>query len=111
MGKFLRLINGIPRMVDESGTPTIYDDYLDVVTSGASGANEINVADSETGDPITLPNGGTYEGDELEVYLNGNRLEDVVDYNWQGSGTRTQIAFTFDLAVGDRVRFRVDRGA
>jgi len=111
MGKFLRIVNGIPRMVEESGTPPIYDDYLDVVQSGASGANEINVSDGETGDPVTLPNGGTYEGDELEVYLNGNRLEDVADYNWLGSGTRTQLAFTFDLEVGDRVRFRVDRGA
>lgn len=91
--------------------PTIYDDYLVVVASGASGDNEINLADAETSDVITLPNGGTYEGDELETYLNGNRLEDVTDYTWQGSGTRTQIAFTFDLEVGDRVRFRVDRGA
>lgn len=111
MGKFLRIVNGIPRQVEESGTPTIYDDHLVVVESGASGPNEINVADAETGDPITLPNSGTYEANELEVYLNGNRIEDVVDYNWLGSGTRTQVAFTFDLAAGDRIRFRVDRGA
>jgi len=89
MGKFLRIVNGIPRMIDESGTPTIYDDYLVVVASGASGPNEINLADVGTGSPISLPNGGDYESDELEIYLNGNRIEDVVDYNWQGSGTRT----------------------
>jgi len=108
MGRFLRIINGMPRMADESSSPSIYDEYIDIVASGA-GANEIDVDDGETGDPITLPDSGTYEGNELEIYLNGNRMEDVADYNWLGSGTRTQISFTFDLEVGDRVRFRVDR--
>lgn len=112
MGYKLELINKLPRMTAESASgPTIYDDYLVVVQSGASGANEINLADVEAGDPITLPNSGTYEGNELEVYFNNTRLEDVVDYNWEGSGTRTQISLTFDAHVGDRIRFRVDRTA
>lgn len=111
MAKKLALINGLPRMVDESASPVIYDDYLKVVASGASGANEINLADVETGDNITLPNSGSYEGEELEVYLNGDRLQDVFDYNYVGSGTKTQISMTFDLEVNDILRFRVDRGA
>jgi len=111
VGKFLRLVSGLPRMVDESGTPTIYDDYLIVVESGASGANEINLADCESGDEITLPNSGTYDGDNLEVYFNGDRVQDVFDYNWVGTGTRTKITMTFSLNVGDKLRFRVDRGA
>jgi hypothetical protein len=107
----LALVNGLPRMVAESGSPTIYDDYLKVVLSGASGANEINLADVQTGDEITLPNSGTYESDELEIYLNGKRIDDVFDFNYVGSGTRTQVAMTFDLEVDDVLRFRVDRGA
>ena len=111
MTKFLTLVNGVPRMVEESGTPAIYDDFIDIVASGATPPNELNEASVTTGTPITLPNSGTYEGDELEVYFNGNRMEDVVDYNYEGAGTRTQISFTFDLITDDRIRFRVDRTA
>lgn len=111
MGKMLRLVNGIPRMVDESASPTIYDDYLLVKISGASGPNEINESDAQTGDEIALSNSGTYESAELEVRLNGQRLRPVNDYNYVGSGTRTKISMTFDLIAGDRIDFRVDRGA
>jgi hypothetical protein len=38
-------------------------------------------------------------------------FQDILDYNWYGSGTKTQITFTFDLKAGDRVRCRIDRGA
>lgn len=106
----LALINGLPRMTAESAAlPDIYDDYLTVVSSGASGANEINLADAEAGDNITLPNSGSYEGDDLEVYLNGNLLDVVFDYNYVGTGTRTQITLTFDAAVDDVIRFRKTR--
>lgn len=110
MAKKLALINGIPKMTDESASPAIYDDYIDIVSSGASGENELNGPIS-AGVSITLPNSGTYEADELEIWLGGQRLEDVLDYTYVGSGTRTQVAFTFDLEVGDRIRFRVDRAA
>lgn len=108
MGKFLRLSNGVPRSFDEAASGTIYDEHLTVVESGATGPNEINVADATTGTPITLPNSGTYEGADLQVYLGGDFIEDSFDYNYVGSGTKTQIAFTFDLLIGDRVRFRVE---
>ena len=123
MVKRLSLINGIPRMTDIE----IYDDFIDIVSSGASGENQINLADAETGDSITLPNKGTYEENNLEVWLNGDLLDEITDYNfvtpdpatWQvGSNTDgevttttkyTKIALTFDTIVGDRIRFRVDR--
>ena len=111
MAKKLALVNGIPRMIDESASPTIYDDYIDIVTSGASGPNQLNESSVTAGTPITLPNSGTYMGLELEVYFNGTRIEDVLDYNFVGSGTRTQVSFTFDLKATDRIRFRTDRGA
>lgn len=107
MGNFLRLTNGQPRSAAESGSPTIYDQPLTVVASGA-GANQIN-APVTSGTNITLPSSGTYTGEELEVRLNGQRLEALYDYNYVGTGTKTQIAMTFDLAIGDRLDFRVDR--
>ena len=96
-------------MVDEAGSPPIYNEYLTVVASGA-GANEINVGDAESGDYITLPNSGTYEGEELWVFLNGNHLAYPFDYNYVGSGTMTQVSMTFDLVVGDVILFIKHRG-
>lgn len=111
MAKKLALVNGLPRMVEESGTPVIYDDYIDIVASGAVGDNQLDEVNATTGTSISLPNSGEYTADELEIYLNGNRMEDIIDYNYVGAGTRTQISFTFDLIAGDRIRFRVDRSA
>jgi len=109
MAKFLRLVNGVPRMVDESASPTIYDESIDVV-SGTPGAGEIQGPVS-AGTPVTLPSSKTYDSEELEVWLNNVRLEVVADYNYEGSTPRTQVSFTFNLEVGDVVRFRIDRGA
>ena len=108
MANKLALINGLPRMVAESAAPTIYDESL-LVVAGSPGVGEI-LGPINTGNPITLPNSGTYESLELEIYLAGQRLEDVGDYNFVGGGpTRTQISFTFDIIVGDQIKFRVDR--
>ena len=49
-----------------------------------------------------------YTDEELEVYLDGNRLYSVFDYN---TVSTTQVQFTFDLIVGDYLRFRIDRVA
>lgn len=99
MGKFLRLVNGIPRSVDESNSSTIYDESVDLV------------ATLSTGTPYTLPNSGNYVGDELEIYLDGQVLDSGSDFNFVGSGTKTQVSFTFDMLAGDRLRFRKIRGA
>lgn len=99
MAKFLRLVNGVPRSFDEASSVTIYDEYIDVVSP------------ITTGVPVTLPASGTYDSQELEVYLNGQMLDDVLDYTFEGSPPRTQVAFTFDLVIGDVIRFRKIRGA
>jgi hypothetical protein len=107
MGKFLRLSNGIPRMVEETGLVEIYDERLTVVSS-SPGAGEVEGPIS-TGTPITLPDSRTYVGLELKVFLNGQPLESVEDFTFEGSPPRTQISFNFDIEVGDLIRFRIDR--
>lgn len=99
MAKKLALISGIPRMVDESATPPIYDESVDLVATLTAGTN------------YTLPNSGTYEGEELEIMLDGQVMDSGSDYNFVGSGVKTQVAFTFNLLSGDRLRFRKIRGA
>jgi len=100
MAKKLALVSGVPRMVDESASPTIYDETW-AVNSNIS-----------TGTPITLPNSGTYTSEELEIRLNGVRMDSGIDYNFVGSPPRTQVAFTFDLIDGeDTLNFRIDRSA
>jgi hypothetical protein len=106
MAKKLALSNGLPRMIEESSAPTIYDETLEVVSSGA-GAGQIN-GPITAGTPVTLPSSQTYTGDELEVYLDGSRLVPVLDYTFNSS---TTVAFTFELKAGDVIRFRIDRSA
>lgn len=106
MGNFLRLSAGVPRSFAES-IITIYDQSLTVVASGA-GANQIN-GPVTAGTSVTLPGSQTYTSAELQIYLNGDRLEPVFDYTYVGSPLRTQVQFTFDLAVRDRIDFRIDR--
>ena len=98
MGQFIRLVNGIPRMQAESTSITIYDETYIVGVGGLT-----------TGTPLALPNGQTYTGAELNIFLNGQRLEDVLDYNWVGSAPRNSVSFNFDLVNGDNVAFRIDR--
>lgn len=107
MAKFLRLSNGVPRSFNEGASVTIYDQSLTVVPSGA-GANQIN-GPVTAGTNVTLPGSQTYTAAELQIYLNGDRLEPIFDYSYVGSPLRTQVQFTFQLEVGDRVDFRIDR--
>lgn len=104
MAKFLRLSNGVPRSFDESGSPAIYDRTISILASGAV-SPDLNGPIS-AGTNITLPSGQTYTGEELQVYLNGLRLDDVLDYNTTSS---TQIQMTFSLEAGDKLRFYIDR--
>jgi len=110
MAKFTRLVNGILRSFDETGgSVAIYDEALDVV-SGSPGPGQIT-GPVTAGTNITLPLSQTYTSEELEVRLNGIRLESVIDYNYVGSPPRTQVTLTFDLVIGDRIHFRIDRSA
>lgn len=104
MAKFLQLVNGIPKSVSESGNPAIYDRTISVVASGAV-SPDLN-GPVNAGTNITLPSGQTYVGDELQVYLNGIRLDDVLDYN---TNSTTTIQMTFNLQAGDKLRFYIDR--
>ena len=105
MGNFLRLSNGVPKSFAESSSPTIYDQTLEVVASGA-GAGQIN-GPINAGVNVSLPSGQTYTSAELEIYLAGDRLKPIFDYSYASS---TQVQFTFQLIVGDILRFRIDRG-
>lgn len=102
--RFATIANGLLRLKDESGSITIYDKSLEVVVSNP-GAGQI-LGPITTGTPITLPNGQTFVGDELAVYLNGQRLDDIFDYDIESS---TSISFTFNIEVGDIIRFFIDR--
>lgn len=104
MAKFTRIVNGVLRSFEESGSPTIYDRTISIVASGAVSPDLNGPVTSGTN--ITLPSGQTYTGDELQVYLNGLRLDDVLDYNTTSS---TQIQMTFNLEAGDKLRFYIDR--
>ncbi len=100
----LALVNALPRMTLESASPTIYDQNLEVVASGA-GAGQIN-GPIASGTAVTLPSGQTYTSAELEIYLGLDRLRPVLDYSYTSS---TQVQFTFQLVAGDLLRFRIDR--
>jgi hypothetical protein len=93
----LRLVNGIGRMQTITGLDTslIYDETIDVSSVIPFGTN------------ITLPNAGTYQSKELEVYLNGQFLEVGQHFNYVGTGTRTQIVM-ISRTLGDQdfLRFR-----
>ena len=75
--------------------PYIYDQ---VITSNIT-----------SGVAITLPLSKQYSDAELNVYLSGQLLEPVIDYNYLGlAPTRTQIAMTFDIFSTERLRFRIE---
>lgn len=97
MARFVRIVSGVPRSFDESGTPTIYDEVINVGST------------ITTGTSVTLPASGTYNSAELQIFLNGQRLGPIEDYTYVGSPARTQVQFTFDLLAGDKVRFIIDR--
>lgn len=99
MANFVRVTNGYLRLAAETADPTIYDQSVDLVSPVTTGTS------------YTLPSSGSYVGDELEVYLDGQVLDSGSDFNFVGSGTKTQVVFTFDLVAGDRLRFRKIRGA
>jgi hypothetical protein len=98
MGKFLRLINGLPVMQDEAAGAAAYDESIYYASGLAANTN------------ITLPNSGSY-GDssakDLLVILNDRVVEVTRDFDVVGAGpTFTQIKFIYDLNDDSVVRFR-----
>lgn len=109
MAKFLRLSNGVPRSFAEGASVAIYDERLIIVSGAPVDSNEAT-GPINAGVNVTLPDSGTYTGLELQIYLNGDRLETVADYAYVGSGSgKTQVQFTFSLVVGDTVDFVIQR--
>jgi hypothetical protein len=99
MSNFLRIVNGYPRLFSESSTIPIYDQSVAIGSTITSGTS------------YTLPLSGTYQGEELEIMLDGQVLDSGPDYTFVGAGpTRTQVQFSFDLLTGDNLRFRIIRG-
>lgn len=98
MAKVLRLSNGVARGFQDGSSITIYDEYVTIGVGGLAA----NTA-------ITLPLSQTYTADELEVYINGQRADVLIDFNYVGSAPRTQITITFALFEGEIIRFRIDR--
>ncbi len=96
MSKVLRLVNGIPRMQTQDSVSQIYDQVYtppSTITSGTA---------------VSLPMSMTYDSAELEIFLNGQRLDVATDYSYVGSGTaKTQVSFSFDLYVTDKITFRI----
>jgi len=103
----LTLVNGVPRSVSAPVYVPIYETSLQLV-SGSPGAGQIT-GPIVAGTNITLPSGQQYNSTDLTVFLNGDRMEAVYDYNYVGTVPRTQIQMTFNLVVGDLLVFRVDR--
>ena len=96
--KFLTLSGGIPRMAVISSASNVAGDEVLVVGVGG-------ISSSST---TTIPNGLTYNDIDLEVYLNGQFLEEGQEFTYVGVAPRTQIQWQIDLQEDDRVRFRVE---
>jgi hypothetical protein len=97
MATFTSIVNGVLRSSNASGLPSIYDQTIAVAST------------ITTGTAVTLPASQTYTSSELTVELNTVVLEPGVDFNYVGTGARTQITLTFDLINGDRLRFQIMR--
>lgn len=114
MAVALALVNGVPRTFTVPGTSLIYDQSVSIVTSGGSPPSSIN-GPVNGGTAITLPSSGVYTLNansvpNLNVFLNGDRLESTIDWNVSGAGPNyTAIQMTFQLVAGDRLDFRIER--
>ena len=97
MAKFLKIVNGYLRPVSETNTiPIYYQTYSPGTTITAGSA-------------VTLPASGSYVGNELQVIVNNSIQTYLLDYNFVGTGTKTQISFTYDLFNTDTVVFFIQR--
>lgn len=98
MGKFLRLVNGLPVMQDEASAATPYDESIYYATGLAANT------------PITLPNSGSFSNSlakDILVILNDRVVEITRDFLVVGAGpTYTQIKFEYDLSNNSVVRFK-----
>ena len=113
----LALVNGFPRTQTFTvSLPLIYDQSVTLVASGGNGSTTITGALSAN-TPITLPASGTYTLNansvpNLDVFLNGQRLDYSFDWATSGSGPNfTAFSIGIALVVGDRLDLRIDRSS
>ena len=109
MANFIQGLGGklVMNPVTASLTPPTETTLLLVTSS--PGANEI-VGPISAGVDVTIPDSLTYEDTDLQVFLNGQQLDVVSDFNYVGAGpSRTQVDFVFDLLVSDKITFRIDK--
>lgn len=110
----LALVNGIPRMTPiTAAQPAIYDQSVAIVATGAVPPASVT-GPVNSGTALTLPASGVYTVSSsvpnMNVFLNGDRLEYLIDWQTQGSGPNfTQFALTFGLVAGDRLDLRIER--
>ena len=88
----------MPRMAEVPGGGTVLSIYDENFTVSAGGL-AIN-------DLVTLPNSGSYTDKDLEVYFNGQLLEDGIDFDYVGSDPRTQIKVLRTFEENEEIRFR-----
>lgn len=115
MGNFLRLSNGVPRSFAEISSVAIYDKSVEIVTSGGTPPGSLN-GPITAGTAITLPSSGIYTVSSgvpnLNLYLNGDRLEYIYDWSTSGAGPNyTAVQLTFSLEIGDRLDLRAERNS
>jgi hypothetical protein len=95
MTSFITLENKKPTLSPVSGSA--YRAFILVIDETASLPEEIE-GPITAGTEITLPGSETYEGNELQVAINGIDLVLLLHYNFVGAGpARTKITLTVDL--------------
>lgn len=98
MGKFLRLVNGLPIMMDEASSVPSYDESI-YYSSGLSANTN-----------ITLPNSGEfYDADakDILIFVNDRAIEVTRDFAVIGAGpSYTTIQINYDLTNDSVVRFK-----
>jgi hypothetical protein len=115
MANYLALVNGVPRQSVLPGTTAIYDQSITIVASGGTPPSTVNGPVS-SGTALTLPASGVYTVlsavPNMNIYLNGDRLEYLLDWNTSGAGPNfTAFTLTFGLVAGDRLDLRTERSS
>jgi hypothetical protein len=95
--------------------PSIYDQTVSIVSSGGTPPGSLNGPIS-SGTAITLPSSGTYTVQtgvpNINIFLNGDRLEYGRDWLTSGSGPNyTQFQLTFGLVAFDYLDLRTERNS
>ena len=119
MARAMQMVKGVMRTVD-TGDATILTSpngthfFLDIDNTGIlstvsgivySETLVIGAGGVSTGTPISLPNSGSYLGKELEIKLNDVVMQVGSEYQFEGTGVKTQISFLFDLVETDSIDF------